>query len=181
MARANSTTSITLSWNDKGLKDIFEQLKPEQQAEAQKAAIKTAGTSLRKIVQQDARSAGLGRTAAKSNDGWEWQTYGRIPNSIVVGKAWRRKGTLALRVYVASGRRWGFLKRAPHANPVIAGYKQKIPSGKTGPAVYSGETKAGRPIFGRASRLAPEVFKKAVESNLRKTINRLNKKYGGAR
>lgn len=177
--RKNSTTSLSITWNDAGLEDIFNQLKPENQEKANKDALRTAGNSLKRMAQADARTMGLGKIGRKSDEGWEWQTYGRIPNATTVGKAWSRGARQGVRVYMAAARSKGFLRRAYHANPVIAGYRQKIPGKKGQAAVFSGEKKAGKPVFARARLQAPLIFRKAVESNLRRLIKRLNKKYGG--
>lgn len=181
MSYNRKNTTLSVAFDDKGLKDILSQLHPDSQIKLQDEALKEAAGNLVKMSRADARADGLAQRKQKSNDGWIWQTYGRIPAAITAGKPWKRRNgrkQRGIRIYVSSSKSKGFLKRAFHSSAVIAGYTQYIPK-RNGSSVPSGERKAPRPIFGRATRSAPSLLVPALNNRLNKLIKRLNKKYGG--
>lgn len=172
----NSTSVVTATWDDRGLQKIFEELHPDQQFKLHKNAMRVTARKIRDAAKKDAESFGLAKSANKENDGWKWKTFGRIPAALTVGKLWTRGDISGVRVFVKS--RGSFFKSAPHANPVMVGYTQKIPT-RSGQSVNSGEQKPARPVFSRAKSEAPRVFRKAVEDSVKRMVKRLNRKYGG--
>lgn len=173
---------IAVYWNDANLQKIFDALAPAQQYKFQVNAFRAAGVKLKNMVIADAKSAGLGNQTANTNDGWDWQTFGRIPRSIKVGKIWKNGDIVSMRVFSARAKKNGFLNRAPHANLVVSGYRQRIPQsgvkGK-GTTVASGETKSPRPIYRRANAEAQKTFVASLEGSLNRLIKKLNKQYAG--
>ena len=179
MARAprkNATTSVSsaIEWNDAGLQEIFRELAPESQSKAHLGALRRAGNKLAKIAKEEAASSGLARTGVASKDGWTWTRLGRIPRAIRVGKVWQRKLESGARVFVASGRKYGLLGRAPHANPIIAGYNQHVPNrdGTTRVTAH----KPGRGIFNTPRARAPTLFEQEVEKSVKLMVNRINRR-----
>ena len=176
------TGSIDITWDSSGLADILNQLDPLSQEKMQNDALSIAGKKLVTMVRSDAISNGLSRRTLKERGGWKWHTYGRIPNSIVAGKPWKRRGSKlyrGLRVFVSGSRKRGFLKYAPHASPTIAGFTQRIPNrkGNQNISVPSGREHLPRPIFNRARSAAPGILKPAIEDAINRLVRRLNRKY----
>lgn len=182
MARAprkNATTSINsaVEWDDRVLQDIFRELSPESQTKAHLGALRRAASKLAKISKEDASSMGLGRTGEVTKDGWTWTRLGRIPNAIRVGKVWQKRKEAGSRVFITSARKYGLLNRAPHANPVIAGYDQHIPV-RTGGTRITGH-KSGRGVFNAARSRAPSLFEQEVEKSVQLMVNRINRRSRG--
>lgn len=174
------TGSIDITWDSSGLADILDQLDPLSQEKMQNDALNIAGKKLVAMVKSDALRDGLGRRTFKERGGWKWYTYGRIPNSIVAGKPWKRRGSKlyrGLRVFVSGSRKRGFLKHAPHASPTIAGFTQRIPNRKTKSTQLSGREHLPRPVFNRARSAAPGILKPAIEEGINRLVRRLNRKY----
>lgn len=182
MARAprrNATisTNTVFEWDDRVLQEIFRELSPESQTKAHLGALRRAGNKLARVAKEDAASAGLARTGVATKDGWTWTRLGRIPRAVRVGKVWQKKKEAGARVFVASGRKYGLLGRAPHANPIIAGYNQHVPN-RDGTTRVTGH-KSGRGIFNAARTLAPTVFEQEVEKSVKLMVNRINRRSRG--
>jgi hypothetical protein len=129
-------------------------------------ALKAALTTIQRRVQSSARSQNLDQKTTKVKNGWTWQTEGRIPPAITVGKRWRVKGFAAGRVFTKTAK--SSVKRAPHANPLIAGYRQMVPTGIPGKGqVRFSKMQPARPIYSpaipEAQRILTDTLKRAIK------------------
>jgi hypothetical protein len=118
-----------------------------------------------------AAAAGFAATGPMESDtGWKWTRKARVFNSIKVGKRWRVKGYTAGRVYTAQGKRNEYLKRAPHANPKIAGHIQVVPTGIPGKGQVrpTGKVQPPRPIFSVAKAGAQKILTDTLKRAIRK-------------
>jgi len=165
--------SVTLEWDDKVLKEIFDALSPEQQLKIHANAMRTSATKLSKQVKASAKGAGLGMTGEMEKNGWRWVRFGRVPAAVSVGKLWK-KGTAAnIRVFNRGNKRYGFANSAPHAHLVILGHKRVIPQ-RDGTMLSRGKTK-GVPIYQAAYANAEVLFEKEIEASVGRMVRKLNK------
>lgn len=165
--------SLSLQWNDKGLKAIFDALSVKQQQEFHKKAQKATANEIAKMVKQTATADGLARTGEASKNGWSWVRFGRVANSIASGKLWARGGKQAVRVFNKGARRLGFMKSAPHAHLVILGHKKWVPQ-RDGTTKLVGKSD-GVPIYNASFGRSRALFEKNLEKSVSQMIKRLNR------
>ena len=165
--------SVTVQWDDKGLKRIFDSLGDSQQAKFHASAMRSTARKLAKMVTATAASAGFSRTGAAEMNGWRWVRYGRVPASVASGKLWKKGTKQTIRVYNKGGKRVSFSKSAPHAHLVILGHRKILPlsDGST----YGAGRASGVPIYQAAFSQADVLFERELEASVKRMIRKLNK------
>ena len=161
-------SGVTFEVDDSKLRAMLKGLSPAASESAMKDVLKQSSRLLLPMARREAASNGLGKQGRTDNDGWEWTRLGRIPRAISGGKVYRVSGAIRTRLYIKAGRKHGLMGSAPHANPVIAGYRQWVPNGKP-----------GRSVFGSALRAAPNILDKAVLKVIDRIVARARRKHGG--
>ena len=129
------------------------------------------------IARSSARQEGLDRTDIGSKNGWSWQRKGRIPTSIAAGKVWvsRKDGTLRGRLFsfkrIGGAGKPKATTRAYHTNPLVAGYRQFVPTGKPGKGnVRFTKMQPPRPIFDSAKAQASSLFVVQITKAINKAL-----------
>jgi hypothetical protein len=173
-------SGVTFEVDDSKLRAMLKGLSPAASESAMKDVLKQSSRLLLPMARREASSNGLGKQGRTENDGWEWTRLGRIPRAISGGKVYRVSGAIRTRLYIKAGRKHGLMGSAPHANPVIAGYRQWVPNGKPGAGQgrFVG-SKPGRSVFGSALRAAPNILDKAVLKVIDRIVARARRKHGG--
>jgi|688.fasta_scaffold11839_10 hypothetical protein len=165
--------SLTIEWNDKGLKKIFEALSPDQQADFHKKALRSTATKVARISKQAASNAGYGRQGETTKNGWVWTRYGRVLSSISVSKTWKKAKSIGVKVYNKAGARGSFRGSAPHAHLAILGHRKFYPR-PNGSTVQDGFIK-GVPFYQSAYNQADVIFEREIEASVGRMVRRLNK------
>lgn len=167
--RASDRTILSFEIDDAGLRAKMEKLSPEKLNKDvfMPVLLATLKTLQRRSVSV-ANTNGLNRTDVGANNGWEWQRKARIPASIRIGKRWRIKGYAAGRVFIGRGKQYDAGKRAHHANPLIAGYRQFVPTGIPGKGnVRFTKMQPPRPLFAlvipQAQKILTDTLKRALK------------------
>lgn len=147
-------------------------------------AINIAAKQTADQARATASSVGLGSTGRASNNGWSWTRIGRIPRSITVSKKWKKAGKVGKKVFASSSKKRLYSARAPHANIVITGYEQWIPTGVAGKGNVRrskmNPVKPALPIFVIAQSMAQTRFNQAAVESLRRAIKLAAKRAGSA-
>lgn len=165
--------SVTLEWNDKGLRQIFDALEPAQQADFHRRALRSTANKVAKISKQEASSAGYGRTGETTKNGWVWTRYGRVLSSISVSRTWKKGKAIGIKVYNKGGRRVSFRGAANHAHLAILGHRKFYPR-PDGRTVESGFIK-GVPFYQGAFSQADVIFEQEIEASVGRMVRRLNR------
>jgi hypothetical protein len=169
---------VTFEVDDRRLMALLHGLSPAATESAMKDVMRQTSRLLVPLARREAQANGLGRQGrAESPSGWSWTRLGRIPKSIAGGKVYRSGGAIRTRLYVKAGKRNGLMGSAPHANPVIAGYRQKVPVAGGG-SRFTGQVHPGRSVFGAAYRQAPNMLDKAVMKVIDRVIRKARRTYG---
>jgi hypothetical protein len=166
--RASERLFLSFELDDEALKAKLAKLSDvELTKKVYMPVLKATLNTIQRRVQSSARAIqNLDQKTTKTKNGWTWQTEGRIPPAITVGKRWRVKGFAAGRVYTKTAK--SSAKRAPHANPLIAGYRQMIPTGVPGKGqVRFSKMQPARPIYSQtipeAQRILTQTLKRAIK------------------
>jgi hypothetical protein len=163
--RASEMTFLTFEVDDSELRAKIARLSAERLTkDLYMPVLKAVLTTLQRRAVGTAKAQGLDQTTEKTKNRWTWSTRARIPASIKVGKRWRIKGYAAGRVFTKTGPGGA---RAPHANPLIAGYRQMIPTGLPGKGqVRFSKNQPARPIYstikGEAQSILTATLKRAI-------------------
>jgi len=165
--RASERLFLSFELDDEALKAKLAKLSDvELTKKVYMPVLKATLSTIQRRVQSNARLQNLDSKTTKAKNGWTWETEGRIPPAIVVGKRWRVKGFAAGRVFTKTSK--SSVKRAPHANPLIAGYRQMIPTGIPGKGqVRFSKMQPARPIYSpaipEAQRILTQTLKRAIK------------------
>lgn len=188
---------VTFEVDDRRLMALLHGLSPAATESAMKDVMRQTSRLLVPTARREALANGLGKQGkVTAPSGWSWTRLGRIPRAIAGGKVYRYKGAIRTRLYIKAAKRHGLMNSAPHANPVIAGYRQFVPttkgvtrtftdkfgysfSGRTGgKASPTGRTHAGRSVFNGARREAPYLLDRAVMKVIDRVIRKARRTYG---
>jgi hypothetical protein len=165
--RQSEITLLSFQVDDSALRAKLSKLNDEDLTKkVYMPVLKATLTTLQRRAIGVAKAQGLDQTVEKTKNRWTWQTKGRIADAIKVGKRWRVKGYAAGRLFTKSSSDAG--KRAPHANPLIAGYRQMIPTGLPGKGqVRFSKNQPPRPLYalikGDAQRILTDTLKRAIK------------------
>jgi hypothetical protein len=157
-------------------------LSKDLEDEVVKKSVDLAAAKIAKMMAAEATASGLGAVGdSKSDTGWKWETWGRIPRSIAVSKPFKRhiaKGDRGRKVYPSRSRKNPYTKRAAHAHLVILGHRKFIPTGIPGKGQVRLSKKGyqpGRNLFRSSAIRAPQVFYETMESTLKRIIKKSNR------
>ncbi len=171
--RKSALTSVSVEIDDSGLQKVFNSLSPSVRRKYLSAATKKTLNSVRALTVSAAKAQGFAKTGPASNNGWDWNRRGRLPNAITVGKVWNETGQTGGRVYTKTAKSAGEMNRSPLANAFISGYDQYVPTGLPGKGqVRFTKHQPARPVYKLVEPMVKKIFSDNVKRALLSAIRR---------